>query len=512
MNCLIKKTFNNNKKIFYSIFSLFSIQISFLLYKLKKNKTQKKIIITNRKNKSLISLFNNNFKEKIDIKKTFFNNNNSTSFLNNGKKLILNFINPNNILYNIFKIKNYFNIETIDDLNLLKEKFLFLKNPKNKIIILTQNAYKLINKKLLTNYQNFHTKIFIIKNKEIINYLKINDDKLNIYFPSKLPFILENNQELLKENNYKKFIQNELTFTLDIPLFRNEYLIKKHKLILYKNNVNKLAELDHNKISENLKKNGKHLFIFIPNYDFLNKKEFENLLLNKEIINNFNDINITTNKKFCKLNNLYQNNLENENVPQIFLINNKNNKNKLIYKIAFNNIIEDLEKFKENNLNLYEKSNNLNKNFLTFVEEINSENFNNKILNDDSFNEAVIELFKENCPACFIYGKTFDHLSQKLNKHNIKKLKLFRIDCNKNELNFLGTFNEAPAYIFIKKNNKKIENINFLYKKNLINCIKSNSNLNLNNIKYNSNITYGYFIYKNNLFLKNNYDADIDLL
>ena len=42
--------------------------------------------------------------------------------------------------------------------------------------------------------------------------------------------------------------------------------------------------------------------------------------------------------------------------------------------------------------------------------------------------------------------------------------------------------------------------------------IKSNSNLNLNNIKYNSNITYGYFIYKNNLFLKNNYDADIDLL
>ena len=64
----------------------------------------------------------------------------------------------------------------------------------------------------------------------------------------------------------------------------------------------------------------------------------------------------------------------------------------------------------------------------------------------------------------------------------------------------------------IKKNNKKIENINFLYKKNLINCIKSNSNLNLNNIKYNSNITYGYFIYKNNLFLKNNYDADIDLL
>ena len=65
--------------------------------------------------------------------------------------------------------------------------------------------------------------------------------------------------------------------------------------------------------------------------------------------------------------------------------------------------------------------------------------------------------------------------------------------------------------IFIKKNNKKIENINFLYKKNLINCIKSNSNLNLNNIKYNSNIILGYFIYINNLFLKNNYDADIDL-
>ena len=85
MNSLIKKTFNNNKKIFYSIFSLFSLQLSFLLYKFKKNKTQK-IIITNRKNKTLISLFNNNFKEKINIKKTFFNNNNSTSFINNGKK------------------------------------------------------------------------------------------------------------------------------------------------------------------------------------------------------------------------------------------------------------------------------------------------------------------------------------------------------------------------------------------------------------------------------------------
>ncbi len=54
MNCLIKKTFNNNKKIFYSIFSLCSIQISFLLYKLKKNKIQKK----NNNNKSKKQNFN----------------------------------------------------------------------------------------------------------------------------------------------------------------------------------------------------------------------------------------------------------------------------------------------------------------------------------------------------------------------------------------------------------------------------------------------------------------------
>ena len=52
-------------------------------------------------------------------------------------------------------------------------------------------------------------------------------------------------------------------------------------------------------------------------------------------------------------------------------------------------------------------------------------------------------------------GKMFDHLSHKFHKHQIKEMKLFRINIDKNEIPLLGEFNGllGPKEPSIIKNN-----------------------------------------------------------
>lgn len=132
---------------------------------------------------------------------------------------------------------------------------------------------------------------------------------------------------------------------------------------------------------------------------------------------------------------------------------------------------------------------------------------------NNKFRECIIEIKHESCPACFMLGKTFDHLSLKLNKHNIlKKLPLFRID-NDNDVPLFGKFSATPMYIYIRKNrdNTRIEAINTLDKNDFIVGLRKSSRLNLNEIRYHNNLMVGFSLYQNKLFSKPDFNPDFDV-
>lgn len=501
------------KKIFF-IFSTITSSISYLIYKkIKEQNKEKKIILFNsyetyqQLNKNLL------LNEISLIKKFSFNKNkcNQIQLFNNGKSLVIKKKNNNISIDDYLKINNFFNNKTINSLSELREEFEWLKCPKNKIIILTPEMLNKKNIKTFSKLRNFYTKFLIINNKELINYLNLKKDKVYMYYPPYLPYVYGNPQ-LERKNILKEFQKNPLSLILKESIMREEYSInEKNSFDLIGNQVFKLGEINEENIKENLKKNGNHLFIHIKNWNDLNNEQLNNLLKYKG--NSFSSVNLTDSKEFSKELNLFKYNQTYDNLIQAFIIVKNDNKEK-IYDISYPNMLENLDKYYKNDLKEFDKSKNIKIKMPSFVEEISSNEFIKKVKNDSSFSEIILNIYKYNCPPCFIYGKTFDHLSQKLNFHKINSIKLFKINIDENDIPLIGEFNSAPTFIHISKtsNNLKFKEITPLNIKSFILKLKSVSSINLSKINYNQNFMYGYNIFKNQEFLRKDYNPDIDLL
>ena len=87
----------------------------------------------------------------------------------------------------------------------------------------------------------------------------------------------------------------------------------------------------------------------------------------------------------------------------------------------------------------------------TRVKKICTDNFQKEVLNNNSFTECILEVFKHDCPSCNYNGKVFNIFSRKLEKYDLlNKLPCFRMAIdNKNP--FVGTFFYSPMYFYIKK-------------------------------------------------------------
>lgn len=500
----------NGKVILIPILS--SLGMSFSYYCVKyfiKSKYHKRIIVDSsyeniKKLKSVLT-------PDVYISKKFnlFNRNNTLTLENFSEKMVLP-IKKEITWKNIYKIHLFLYEKKVDSLNDLREEFKWLDIPKNKIILLTEPTYNKISKKLLSSLHSKNTKILIITSKNLANYLKIkyeNENKIFIYYPPKVPYTLSTPE--LIEHNLSQFYQtNPFELSLKYGLFRNEFTILNDNLFITKKNAINLGEVDKEKIKNNISKNGKHLFIYLPEWSFVQDDKLVNFLYEKSSA--FTTVNITTSKTFAKENNLFESDLIIESLPQLFILDTSK-ENKECYRLSYFNLEENYNKYGQNNLAVY---NNVDpqKEMFTYVQELNSESFSKLICDDNSFSECLIEIYKDNCPACFIMGKMFDHLSHKFHKHEIKDMKLFRINIDKNEIPLLGEFNATPTFLFIRKHKNKIEYIAPLSKNNFFDKLKKISHTNLSKIQYHPNISYGYLLYMNKEFSKKDYDPDMDII
>lgn len=406
------------------------------------------------------------------------------------------------------KIQCIFDVKRVNDILTLKEEFRWLESPQNRIILLTQNAYDNIDINSFSRYINTKTKIITVSDNDLISYLDIQCDKcFYIYYPPKLPFTLST-PEFVNQSLYPYFNWNPLRLLLKYKLFRDEMLIKNNNVYIKQQGVVKYAETFHHKIKDNMQKQGRHLFIYLPHWESINDDTIIKTLVDYNPV--FDTVNITTSERLAKKLGLYQCNILINNIPQIFALHNNANRQVIKYNLTYFHFKTNYDLLYKNQLPEYisqieikGKSN---------VIEVNSNNFKDKVISDNSFKEFIIEISKENCPSCFILGKMLDHLSLKLIKHNIDKLKLFRIDSN-NDIPYIGEFNATPTYLFCRKNNKGlIEYITQLNKDNFIEKLKEMSCLDLSKINYHKNLANGYLLYLNRYFEKDYFDPDFDLL
>ena len=85
------------------------------------------------------------------------------------------------------------------------------------------------------------------------------------------------------------------------------------------------------------------------------------------------------------------------------------------------------------------------------VKYINSQNFENEILKNTDFENCVIEIYKDHCPACFISKFNTNVISRKFHKHGVlDKLPLFRMKIT-NQVPWLGDLPHTPLHLFIRK-------------------------------------------------------------
>ena len=222
------------------------------------------------------------------------------------------------------------------------------------------------------------------------------------------------------------------------------------------------------------------------------------------------EIQIVTSKDFAIKNEIFDTFQLSATLPQIFLIETKNGRDRKIYNLNYFRFAKDFNNYLKGSQKMFSfKDNNIDN--LTYVETINSLNFKEKIIDDKSFKEFIIEIKHEGCPTCYILGKMLDHLSQKFKKHKINKVKFFRID-TANDLPYLGEFLATPTYLHCRKNEKgEIVQISPLEKQNFIFDLRKASSYDLSKIRYHPNIGIGNHIYLQKEFLKKNYDPDMDL-
>jgi len=88
------------------------------------------------------------------------------------------------------------------------------------------------------------------------------------------------------------------------------------------------------------------------------------------------------------------------------------------------------------------------------AKELTAENFKEMIIDDDSIDQFILEIFGTYCHACGFAGVLYSSLSHKLKKHGYaQSLPLFKAN-TENQIPYLGVFNYTPAYFYVRKDKK----------------------------------------------------------
>ena len=462
------------------------------------------------------------------------------------------------------KLDNLFLYYFCDEMTEIRDHFKFLDKAENKIVLLsaesfiknTENSNNITfdyqKLKYLSLFKEKNTKIIFVNNEELSNKLKMENNILYTYYPPKIPNIMRNVELFLQENQLtqryegvdlnKLFNNSPINFILKFNFFRNEiklnyeslnrnfndaenYLNKENfnfnrfermrmqKLFSYpKRQVRQLATTDRKLFKKTWnEKNKTVLFVWLPNWAFLKESLFNFILYDANHL--FDEIQITNSKNFTLKNKLYDNSGISDDLPQLFIIETgdaEKNLNKKIYAFNYFRFSNELQNYMSNKHPIYKPQTSVDN--LTNVKFLNTKTFKEKILDDKKLKEFIIEIKHEGCPSCFMLGKMFDQLSLKLKKHKLEnKIKLFRID-TENDLRYLGDFAATPTYLFGKKNEKgEITFLSEIPKQEFIFRIKKYSNYDLTKIRYHPNLYFGFQVYQNKMFLKPDFDPDIDI-
>jgi hypothetical protein len=453
------------------------------------------------------------------------------------------------------KLNNLITYKKISSLKELREEFRYLESPKYNIILITQEMLsdKEISKSL-SLFRTKNTKILLIEDANIISSLSLNKNHIYKYYSAKLPYKMKDTDLFLQDHFEKKLNNssvpvaeiltqegvdlstylnsNSASLMIKYHMFRDEIKISKEliekklsdniegkylpdrikfqKMISYPTrNVSQLAETDKKMIENQMNTPNKILlFIYVPNWSFLKENIFDAILFDSPHL--FDKIQITNSKNFTFKKELYDDSQISEEIPQIYLIETNNLTDKKIYSMNYFRFADDFNKYIRNKKEIFKKPEVMEN--LTYVSTVNSLNFEEKVLKDNSFREFMIEVKHEGCPTCYMLGKMFDHVSQKFHKHKYdKKFKFFRVDTH-NDIPHLGEFAATPTYLFCRKNEKgQIEMISQVDKQDFLFKIKKLSKLDLNKVRYHPNIGFGFYIYQKNEFMKDSYDPDIDI-
>ena len=145
-----------------------------------------------------------------------------------------------------------------------------------------------------------------------------------------------------------------------------------------------------------MQRKGRHLFIYLPEWTYINEDIIENFLYEKSAY--FNSVNISTSKKFAKTHNLYESNLVIDCIPQVFIIDNTK-KDKETYNLTYFKLDENYKKYLNKELSQCNINGSLSRNMFTYVKDINNESFQREIIEDKECKEYILEIYKDNCPA-----------------------------------------------------------------------------------------------------------------
>jgi hypothetical protein len=120
---------------------------------------------------------------------------------------------------------------------------------------------------------------------------------------------------------------------------------------------------------------------------------------------------------------------------------------------SFNDQTKDLVKFIEDYLEdeLAHHYVSFDRSQKTAVKWINAETFEKMVVQDTSFDQCVIEIIKDYCPACMFAKFDTNLFSRKMQKHGyLQKLPVFRMKID-NQIPWLGDFPHSPLHLYLKK-------------------------------------------------------------
>ena len=467
----------------------------------------------------------NNKSLNSDSKSDYYNNimPYSKESINNNKNspnknfLLEDLINKNNIRRNeSFSSNSNYENEQIeeDDYAEIEKKIINNLNINDSFI--SHNNSIIINNKNNNNYKDDNSNNYIM-NK---NYYNLNNNMLNIIYNNKDDLIknIPNNNSSINNNNSTKNNINNFNFLnqnnkVDFPV-RNILLNK----IYYNDNFFVGNEQSNINLNANISTNNFNKKILNNNYpqnnsinkslpNILNNKNFNNYQgnnmitgqgfdFNNYIINNSNQISSIQFNQFRGNNNL-MNDMNMNNNPNIFILNNSNNfhrninnspnlNNNLNYlnnNNIHNNLNRNINTINNNFNNLYNSNNLFNLNIRGDIQNINlginQLNYNNS---QNNFNNDI-----NNNKKNFNNGnKYFKNTSQNNNFNNYQNNIFF----NQNMINANNSNNQNYKNQYLLnnyRNQKKHLNLNDNIIQNNINPFNNRRNLNNSNINSNIN-------------------------